>query len=413
MPWAGTLTLCALGILAVAAANPVTMALAWSIIDLVELVIMLRSTGGESQSGSVVVAFSVRLAGTGLLLWANSASIAAGTPLLFSSIPANVGIYLLMAAALRLGVLPLHLPYRKENVVRRGFGTCLRLVSASASLILLARIPASSLRSPLTPFLLILAGVTSLYAGWMWLRSSDEILGRPFWVLGLASLAVADSLRGNPLGSVGWGISLILCGSLVFLFSARQKQILWIPFLGLWTMTGLPFSMNASVWHTNSNLSWLFSSPLILAQAFLMAGFLKHCFGHGETTLESQEKWGKLIYPSGLILLTVTGIVLGIWGWDGARLIGLWWWSVPAVLFTAVITFLARKFLVRLSQGNVSGRWIEILPLAWSYKFISQIFNLIQRATDLFTASLEGEGGLLWSFLILVLIVSILSTRGQ
>jgi len=110
----------------------------------------------------------------------------------------------LIAAGLRLGVLPLHLPYGKENVVRRGFGTSLRLVSAAASLILLARIPAESLHSVISPYLLILAGITALYAGWMWLRSSDEILGRPFLVLCMASLAVADSLRGNPTGSLGW-----------------------------------------------------------------------------------------------------------------------------------------------------------------------------------------------------------------
>src|SRR5512140_3834503 len=56
MPWAGTLTLCALGILAVTADNPLTLVLAWSVIDLTELVIMLRSTEGESQSRSVVAA---------------------------------------------------------------------------------------------------------------------------------------------------------------------------------------------------------------------------------------------------------------------------------------------------------------------------------------------------------------------
>jgi len=413
MPWAGTLTLCALGILAVAAANPLTMVLAWSVIDLVELVIMLRSTDGESQSGGVVVAFSARLAGTALLLWANSVSIAAGTPLVFRSIPANAGILLLMAAGLRLGVLPLHLPYRKENVVRRGFGTSLRLVSASASLILLARIPASSLNSPLTPYLLILAAVTALYAGWMWLRSSDEILGRPFWVLGFASLGVADSLRGNPIGSIGWGVALILCGGLLFLFSARQRRILWIPFLGLWVMSTLPFSLNALSWQATNNISWLLSLPLIPAQALLMTGFLRHCFHPGETSLESQEKWVKLIYPAGFFLLAGTGILLGFWGWDGAHVIGLWWWSIPVILMAAGFTFLAQKFLTRVSPGNVSGHWSQIFPLGWLYKFLSGVFNSFHRITDIFTSSLEGDGGLLWSFLLLVLIISILSTRGQ
>ncbi len=77
--------------------------------------------------------------------------------------------------------------------LRRGFGTSLRLVSAAASLSLLARIPASALQSSLLPVLLILAALAALYAAWMWLRASDEIIGRPFWVLGMASLAVSAS----------------------------------------------------------------------------------------------------------------------------------------------------------------------------------------------------------------------------
>jgi hypothetical protein len=413
MPWAGTLTLCALGILAVAADNPLTLVLAWSVIDFTELVIMLRSTEGETQSGSVVVAFAVRLAGTGLLLWANSASIAAGTPLVFRSIPPSVGIFLIMAAGLRLGVLPLHLPYQKENVVRRGFGTSLRLVSAAASLILLARIPAASLQSPLTPYLLILASVTALYTAWMWLRSTDEILGRPFWVLGLASLAVVASLRGSPSGSTGWGVVMVVSGGLLFLFSARQRSILWLPLLGLWGLSTLPYSMNASAWQASNHYSWLFSLPAIPAQAFLMTGFFRHCLHPGETSLESQEKWGKLIYPAGLSLLASVAILLGLWGWEGAKTIGLWWWAIIVIVLAVGFTFLAQRFIRRYFPGTVSGEWTRIFSLGRLYKVFSSLYNFFNRLSDIVTSSLEGEGGLLWSLLLLVLIISILSTSGK
>ncbi len=166
---------------------------------------MLRSTEGEEQNQGVVIAFAARVAGTGLVLWANLVSTAGGVLMNFRATPASAGIYLLIATVLRLGVLPLHLPYLKENVLRRGFGTSLRLVSAATSLSLLARIPAGALKSSLPIYLLVLAAVATLYAGWMWLRSSDEILGRPFWVLGMASLSVSASLRGNPTGSIGLG----------------------------------------------------------------------------------------------------------------------------------------------------------------------------------------------------------------
>jgi hypothetical protein len=412
MSWAGTLTLAALGILAVAAENPLTLLLAWSAIDLFELFTMLRSTEGESQAEGVIIAFAARLAGTGLVLWANLVSDAAGTPLDFRSAPQNTGIYLLIAVGLRLGVLPLHLPYRQENVLRRGFGTTLRLISAASSLALLARIPATGLKSALTPYLLILAAIAALYAGWMWLRASDEILGRPFWILGFASLAVAESLHGNPAGSAGWGIAMILCGGALFLFSARQKSILWLLFLGLWMLSTLPFSLTASAWQTGNSVSGLFIIPFLPAQALLIAGFFRHTLHPGETSLESQEKWVKAIYPTGLLILIAAALLLGFWGWVGARVIGLWWLAIVVILLAAGFTILARRILVHMPPSSISSQWTRIFRLNWLYSTLTVPFNFLRRIVDIITSSLEGEGGLLWSFLLLVLILSILSTRG-
>ena len=411
--WAGTLLLTALGVLAVTAENPLTLILVWSAIDLAELTTMLRSTEGEEQNQGVVIAFAARVVGTGLVLWANLVSTASGILMNFRATPSSAGIYLLIAAGLRLGVLPLHLPYRKENVLRRGFGTSLRLVSAAASLSLLARIPASALKSSLPPYLLILAAVAALYAGWMWLRASDEILGRPFWVLGMASLSIAASLRGNPTGSIGWGVMLILGGGLLFLFSARQRSILWLPLLGLWGLSTLPFSVSASAWQTGNQYSWLFVIPFLPAQALLMAGFIRHALHPGETSLESQERWTKVLYPTGLFLLAAIAILLGLWGWEGARNLGLWWAAIIANVLAAGFTALALPILIRIVPASSSSQWTRIFRLEWLYNTLTTIYKLFGRIANIITSSLEGEGGLLWSLLLLALILSVLSTRGR
>lgn len=407
--WIGTLALSALGILAVAAGNPLTLLLAWSAIDLVELIAMIRFTDGESQIQGVIIAFILRLVGTGLVLLADMFSIAGGTSLDFRSTPASTGIYLLLAVGLRLGVSSLYLPYRKDNVVRRGFFTTLRLVSSGASLALLARIPASALESIITPYLLILCAIAALYAGWMWLRSSDEILGRPFWILGLASLSISESLRGNPVGSTGWGVALILCGATLFLFSARRRSILWLPFLMLWVLSASPFSLTASSWQTD-HLSWYFIIPFLPAQALLMAGFLRHTLLPGETRLESQQKWVKIIYPIGLVIPTATALILGFWGWPGSHIIGKWWLAGSVVLMAAGFMILDRRFLVRRPTVSLSSRWTRIFRLEWLYSALTALYDFLCRIADVITSSFEGEGGLLWSFLFLILILSILSS---
>ncbi len=413
LSWAGTLVLAALGIFAVTAQNPLTLVLVWSAIDLVELVITLRSTTGEQQNQAVIISFAARVAGTAMVLWASLVAVARGGSLDFRFITAPMGVYLLIACGLRLGVLPLNLPYEQENILRRGFGTTLRLVSVAASLSLLSRIPPESIASTLLPYLLLLAGILALYTSWMWLRASDEIVGRPFWVLGMASLSVAASLRGNPTGSIGWGVSLVLCGGLLFLFSARQRSILWLPFIGLWGLTALPFSPSASSWLSGNQNSWLFILIFLPAQALLIAGFIRHALHPGETSLESQAKWVKVLYPTGLFILAGTSILLGLWGWVGAKTIGVWWASIAALSMAAGLSVYALTVLPRLALTGVSTQWSRRLRLDWLFKLLSKLYRSIKWVTDLITSSLEGEGGVLWSLLLLALILSVVSTIGH
>jgi|SRR5271157_102079 len=408
--WAGTFLVTAMGILAVTAGNPLTLILAWTAMDLTELLSMLRSTEGENQSENVVIAFAVRLAGTGLVIWASTVSSSLGTPMDFRAVPTRAGIYLLLAAGLRLGVLPLHLPYRQENVLRRSFGTSLRLVSAAGSLALLSRIPSGALNNPLLPFLLILVALPALYAGWMWLRASDELIGRPFWIMGMASLAVAACLRADPAGSTAWGVALILDGGLLFLFSARQRSLLILPLLAIWGLSALPFSPTASGWRTENQSSVLFLIPYLPAQGLLIAGYFRHALHRGETSFESQARWAKVIYPSGLFLPAGIQILLGFWGWSGARTTGLWWAALTSLILAGGFTALALMLLNRLVPAAGPARWTEIFRLGWFYRIVQSLYLFLERIVHALTSTLEGDGGILWSLLILVLILSLIST---
>ena len=121
----------------------------------------------------------------------------------------------------------------------------------------------------------------------------------------------------------------------------------------------------------------------------------------------------KVIYPTGLLILLAVALLLGFWGWPGARTIGPWWLSIVVILLAAGFTILAVKILVRMPAGNPSSQWTQIFRLERFYSFLNGLYNFFRRIADVITGSLEGDGGLLWSFLLLVLILSILSTRGR
>jgi hypothetical protein len=410
--WAGTLVLSAAGVSAAAAGNLVTMILAWAAIDLIELGILLRAMDGAEPVKSAILAYGFRLVGTLIAIWALLDAASRGLTVSFDGVPARTAILLILAAGFRLGVFPLHVLFGQDNVLHRGFATVLRMVSAITGLVLLARLP-GQLPSTLFPILLtLLAAVAAIYSGWMWLRSSDEVVGRPFFMLGMASLAVAAVLLGNPSASLGWGTALLLTGGALFLYSARQRSYFWFLLFSLWPALTLPFSLTAAAWSVDRPGGALFLPPLALAQALLIAGCIRHMQHPGETSLESQERWSRVIYPIGLGLPILTGILLGLWGWEGARNPGTWWLGILQVLLSAGVVLLADRFLAGIKH-SVPARWTSAFRLGWLPTAIVRFYRTTGRLAALVTSTLEGDGGLLWSFLLLVLILSLLATGAR
>jgi len=404
--WAGALALGGLGLLAVAADNPLTLLLIWGALDLTELAIQLRFVDEPANNEKVATAFATRAFGIALLLWANIISVAQQSAFDFQSIAPSAGLYLVAAAGLRLGVLPLHLPYSAESTLRRGFGTSLRLISAASSLALLAHIPAGSLSSAFTPLMLALAVIAALYGGWMWLRAPDELTGRPYWIIGLASLSMISALSGNPLGAAAWGCALVLVGGALFLSSVQQVWLNRALLVGAWSLSSLPFSLTASAWIGSLG----FSIPFVIAaQALLIAGFVRHALRPaGRDSLDDQPRWMRSVYLLGIVSLIVFQLLLGLMGWDGARQIGAWLQS----LLTALLAFGLVWATPRLRVFNpIRARWVS--PTASGvnnmYRGLWTIYRAFERFSQIVILTLEGEGGIIWTFLFLVLFISALT----
>jgi hypothetical protein len=406
--WAGTLLLTALGLIAVLAGNPLTLALAWTAIDLTEFVNMIRTMNGAKPSERAVTAFSARVFGTGLLLWAGIISAANGASLDFQSIPPSAGFYLLLAAGLRLGVLPLHLPYIQETSFRRGFGTALRLIPAASSLILLARILPGAIPPALIPYLLGLNMFTALYGGWKWLRAPNELDGRPYWLIGMASLAVNATLRGNPTGAAAWGLALILFGGMAFLYSAHKPWLTRLLIASAFGLTALPFSLTASASLGSASLDWLLSPLYWIAQALLAAGFIRHLTRASEASLDDQPRWAQATYPIGMIALIVPAIGLGLWGWPGAWNLGYWIDALIVCGLILVTLVLISRIPALIpppdsspAPSQLASARSRLANSVWAvYRFIGRVLAAIALL-------LEGDGGLLWTVLLLVLFIAI------
>lgn len=411
--WVGALTLTSLGILAVVADNPLTLVLIWAAIDLVELAAQIWFVQDTRLSERVVVAFASRATGILILLWADVIGSSSGQPLDFRAASPQAGLYLILAAGLRLGVLPLHLPYPGELALRRGFGTGLRMVSAASSLILLARIPTGSVSPLFTAVLLMLVSLAAVYGGWMWLRAPDDLTGRPYWLIGMGSLAIAATLRSNPIGAAAWGCALILSGSALFLFSEPNKWLTRALFIAVFSISTLPFSVSALGWVNGGTGFWLTFPFLLLAHAMLMAGYIRHVQRSSiRTPNEDQPIWGKNVFPLGIVMLLLAMIILGFFGWAGAMRSGNWLLGILASILTIGLIWLSPRLRI---LNPVRAHWVKPENASWfdwGYQALWALYRQMGRLANSILGMLEGESGIMWTLLFLVLFITVF-TRGN
>lgn len=410
--WIGIFLLTAFGILAVTAENPLTLVLLWAAIDLSELISQMRFVEDPKLSERVVISFASRVTGTLILLWASMVSAANGSELDFLSAPPSAGLYLVIAAGLRLGIFPLHLPYAGDSAVRRGLGTGLRMISAGSSLILLARVPLSGIESPITPYLIFFTSIIAIYGGWMWFRSPDELTGRPFWLIGAGSLAVASALRGNPIGATAWSCALILSGGALFLASAQSRWLDRALYIGLWGMSAFPLSITGSGW-TSTGVSFWYAFPLLLvAQAFLLAGYFRQNQRiSARSNFDNQPIWARNVYPLGIYIILATIILLGFFGWGGSLKAGNWIAGPIASILTFGLLWLTPRLRI---LNPVRAHWVRPTTPSWLdavYQALWELYRQVGRASNTFSKVLEGESGIMWTILFLAFFVSIFIQR--
>jgi hypothetical protein len=230
--------------------------------------------------------------------------------------------------------------------------------------------------------------------------------GRPYWIIGTAALSVVSALSGNPTGTAAWGSAMILAGGTLFLASIQQAWLNRILLVGAFSLSSLPFSLTASAWTISPGGIYI---PFgILAQSMLISGYIRHVMRPGEReSLEAQPNWTRTIYPSGFGLLIALQVLLGLFGWEGARLIGGWQYAVSACFLTLGLVWAMPRFHL---FNPTRAHWvIPMLPGSGGlYGFLWNLHDTLGRLNRTFISTLEGEGGIMWILLFMILFISLM-----
>jgi len=422
--WASSVLIGAAGLLAIMASTPLALVLTWTVVDILDLVVLALIGGVKAIQKRNILSYLARIGGVFLVLWAMVSLHSEGTVLSFATAAPPQSVLLLLAASLRLGVVPLHVAYTHEPLTRRGLGTMLRLVPPATSLVLLSRLPAAVVPPNAAVAVLIFCILAAGYGALMWMISRNDLEGRPYWLLALAGLAIASGVRGQPDAIPALGVAMVLVGGVIFLFSEYRRPFLAILLVSFLGMTGLPYTPTAG------SLPGLTVFPFnlldiffILVFAILLAGTFFHMYRKRDE--QPIERWMLAVYVFGLILLLICHWLIGFLVLNIAPRSGVWWVSIVAT-FLGALVILAYSWwqrsglpiFLRKDPRLAAGRkglqiFTDILRLDWFYAIVGWVLRLLQSVAQFLTRLLEGEGGVLWTVLLIVLLASFIAYGGS
>lgn len=402
--WAGDLGLIALGMVAVTAATPVTMLLAWTLVDGIELIILLWQVRREETRRSVLVFFSTNLLGTAAVIAGMIVAESAGAPLRFDPIPAQAQIYMLIAVGLRMGVFPLQAAFLHDVRQQRGQGTLLRLIPPAVSLSLLVHTAGVQTPANWRGVLLFFSVLSAVYGAIVWARARDELQGRVYWIIGTAGLAFSAAIQSHQSSALAWGLAMLYAGAYLFLSSVRTRRLLPVSILSLLTITSLPLTPTVS----GLGLYQPFQVVLILlapTQVILLVGYVRHMLRQTEPQ-SGVEPWARAVYYGGVLMLPVTFVVSHFLRPElPSSSMPLW----PLILILASAGLGGVAYWQKISiSDTVFLQLDKVFSLRWVYTVIGWGFAAVGRLVAGITFLLEGDGGVLWALVFLAMLLSLL-----
>jgi hypothetical protein len=420
--WIVVLVATSLGLVAVNSGNLLTLIMAWVALDIVELAILIGHSLESEKRERAAITFSAKMAGIVLLLvgglinWTQSGSFD------YSIASSSVTVILVLAAAIRLGVLPPFTTFTHQLRSRQDIATLTFLVPASASYILLIRIASAGTAGAITPYLIALAAVVGVVSGIQWLSSADVEGGKRYWMVGCASMVVICALLGQVGAAIAWSVAGLLSGGLVFSFSIRNRNLIPILVLGIFNLSALPFSPTWQTTFLYQNLvgfspslvlNTLFLVLFLCIQATLLAGFTRHLLRGIIPPSDGKsahiERWVWTVFPIGLLVASGIHFILGIYSLPELSNLSLSSWIIgPIVLLvSALLSYLNYRASGRenvLFQAGKSPFWKKISSNEWIYNLVWKLYRWVSRVSLLISTILEGEGGILWALVLFALI---------
>jgi hypothetical protein len=397
--------------------------LVWTLIDVIELIAQLSGDKQGRSNSQFIGIFFAHLIGTFLILKVLVLNPSIGSAI--NSAPLSMGdtALLVIGAGMRMFFFSDHSSAEGTFALHTYRDDLRKVLSPFLAMVLLTRMPEVAQISGALAWLFVVCVFVVLYASIRWFKAADPIKADSFWMTAFSGLAIISVLRGMASSVAAWGILMLILIGWLKLYSYRVRWMHAFAFIILIGLMGVPSSM-ASPAITSLTMRPLaaFNIFLWISLAFLAAGFLRAALKHIEMTSEPEE-WMKLFYVLGLALVTVVPWIPGFWKSAHPPAAQVYWIAPVLVVITALIVIFtlvqkARTMLISAIPAEVHSGFSRVELAAekaadtgWIVKLFDSFYGLLRRLISGVNRILEGEGGILWAFVFLVLLISLLASN--
>lgn len=418
----GTMAISAFGLMSILSASGLTFLLTWVMIDIAEFAVLTIILKEEAKHQIAVTSFFTRTIGIFLLILV---LVLQSRDNLFPSGNETASIYgilIILVAILRMGIIPIHIPYSEDPKIRRGIGSILRFTPILSVFSFLFVFGPQEYSRSQNIWLVIILTIAAVFGAISWYLAENKLVGRPYWIFTLGCLALLGYIRSSTGLIIGLAAMMLAGGTVLYLPSPQtRKTNMFIPLL-VAGMLCLPYTPTAMLpggfWGERFEFSSIF---IIICLSLLIGGWIIHSFRQDEET-EHQESWVWLFQTLALIVLATAPWIAEIFFLEKVSDIHYWWYTILLIAVTGSI--LAVHFYRKRESNRISTIYLLIkrgidpvllyadrfFRFEWVIQIVKGFGNLVSVSMNLMVRVLEGDGGILWSFLFLVLLASLLIT---
>lgn len=419
--WIGFEMIAFIGMMGIASGGIWPVLLCWMIFDIIDLFFVFSVSEKVNFVSFLTKVTSIRLTGTLVAAVGLALSIYdAGGLYQADVVSSSGGILILVACAMRLGIVPIYQPHLSYSQTKTGLVTMLRFTSIFTVLPILCRIPLTSLSPDIATALSIFSGFAAFFCAFGWLFTTDTDQRKSYFITATASMAFACILRGQQQASIIWGVSMILSSPLFFLQHSNSRALKALLVTICFLFSGLPYTPNAAGW--TGLIVYPFSAMDILfwsVHCVLLTGLFVHIFSDTEFNQPVTEPWMRSVYPIGILFTIGSYLLIASFNWFFIRQTGIWWASLAS--FVIAVFFLwggvywisQKRYQNVINWVRILVKWFllinrKVLELDWFFFILRKIAYGIEKSVFFISDMIEGPGGILWEFLLLIAFIWIL-----